>query len=254
MPSLREIQARCLNAFLLGDDHALPRALRQYNRPAAIQMAVYQNNARETYQKALYASYPVIASLAGRDCFEGLAEKYRSEYPSASGDLMQFGSRFPEFLQGLYGDTNYAYFTDVAHLEWACEEVLTTSECKPVLPDQVRSLYGDACLNIRFKVADQARLISSDYPILDIWRAHQSAVLKTVDLDQGPDHIVVQRRRDDAVMSRISPGAFELAHEFRRCVTLGDVFESWTAVYDAGDFGQALEELLATGLLCDLSL
>lgn len=253
MQSLREIQAQCVNAFLLGGDESLPMGLRRDIRPAAIQIAVYQNNARVTFTEALLASYPVVEKLVGRDCFSGLAEKYRMDHPSVSGDLLLYGRSFPEFLDTFYGDTEYAYLADVAHLEWACEEVLTEPESKHIGPDRIRSLIADSFTDIRFRVADQARLIQSDFPILDIWRAHQGTVPETIDLGCGPDHIAVMRMGNDAVLKRITASAFDLALTLRRGAALGDAFDTWTARYNGFHFGRALEELLAAGLLSDLS-
>ena len=254
MQSLREIQSLYHGIFLgSGSEHSRS-GLRQDIRPAAIQIAVYQNNARETYRQALTASYPVIARLVGDDCFSGLVEKYRREYPSVSGDLIGFGSHFPEFLSGLYGDTDYAYLPDVAGLEWACEVALLGPECRGLKPGIEKNLNVDSCLNIRFKVPEEAHFVYSRYPVLDIWRVHQSTVNETVDLTSGPDHIVVARRLNDAVLKRISPGAFDLALAFRRRVTVAEAFEIWSVRYDINDFGRALEVLITSGLLCDFSL
>ena len=75
MSSLRSLQERSYRAFLLGDAEPLVPELMSREIPAPISIQVYQNNARETYRKALEASYPVVERLVGEECFRGLAHK-----------------------------------------------------------------------------------------------------------------------------------------------------------------------------------
>ena len=63
MSSLRELQEHCYRAFVLGDSAALQPTVRNNEVSAEHRIQVYQNNARETFRKALLASFPVIERL-----------------------------------------------------------------------------------------------------------------------------------------------------------------------------------------------
>ena len=173
MNSLRSLQDQCYRAFLLGDAEALLPELVSREIPAPISVQVYQNNARETYRKALLASYPVIERLVGEDCFRGLAQKYMRDYPSTSGDLQNFVVAFPKFLFELYGDSDFAYLPDVARLEWAAEEVQLAGESERIDLDALSRLDPGRYANVRFSRSKSARLVCSPYPILSIWKTNQ---------------------------------------------------------------------------------
>lgn len=101
MPSLRDIQVRSHRAFIEGDFDAIDDFLAAGALSRTAQVNVYQNNARETFRKALLAAYPVVAKLVGDDCFAGLAAKYLREHPSMDSDLQHFGDKFPGGLMML---------------------------------------------------------------------------------------------------------------------------------------------------------
>lgn len=253
-PSLQELQARCLRAFLLGEDAGLAPALADGAIPVATQIAVYRNNASETFRRALLATYPVTARLVGDACFAGLAEKYRREHPSASGDLVAYGERFPQLLDELYGGTAHAYLGDVARLELACDEVLVEPACDDIDADRLRRIEGEALGGVAFTVARGVRLVASSYPVLAIWRSQQADEPWPVDVGAGAEHVAVVRRGGDAVLNRLTPGAYGLATLLGRGLPLGTAFESWTLRHDDGAFGPALETLLSIGLFSDFSI
>lgn len=183
MTSLHEIQRRAYRAFF--DDVAsdiIPE-LAGDAIPPAVQVQIYQNNARETFRKSLASSYPVVERLVGEACFRGLCREYMRQYPSRSGSLQHFGANFSELLVDQFEGSEYEYLPDVARLEWACEAVLGEREC--------------------------VRLVGSTYPILAIWRANQSREPATVDLSSGPDYVAVLRSGGDAILRLISHDEYE---------------------------------------------
>ncbi len=178
MTSLREIQRRAYRAFFDDDASGVIPVLAGDSIPRAVQVQIYQNNARETFRKTLASSYPVVERLVGNACFRGLCREYMRQYPSRSGSLQHFGAKFSELLADQFGGTEYGYLPDVARLEWACEAVLGEREC--------------------------VRLIGSTYPILAIWRANQPGESAIVDLSSGPEYVAVQRIGGDAILRLIS--------------------------------------------------
>ena len=123
MISLRNLQQRCYDAFVMSDVQALLPFVHSDHIAADARIQVYQNNAREAFTKTLRLSYPVVAQLVGDDCFRTLARDYLRQYPSRSGDLTDFGAEFATLLHAMYEGTGFAYLSDVARLEWACEVV-----------------------------------------------------------------------------------------------------------------------------------
>ena len=257
MTSLRSIQERCYRAFLLGDAEPLLPELISREIPAPISIQVYQNNARETYRKALGASYPVVERLVGEDCFRGLAQKYMREYPSTSGDLRDFGAAMPGFLLGLYGDSEFAYLPDVARLERAVEEVQLNREGEPFDQDALSCLDPERYADVRFERSASARLICSPYPILSIWKTNQPGQDADVDLGSGAEHVVVRRQAGNVELNLIDASASSLATHLDDAKTLAEAveaLESESADDPSFDLATALQRLASAGLLSGFTL
>lgn len=257
MNSLRSIQERCYRAFLLGDAKPLVPELMSREIPAPISVQVYQNNARETYRKALEASYPVIERLVGEDCFRGLAHKYMRDYPSTSGDLQAFGVTMPSFLLELYGDSEFAYLPDVARLEWAVEEAQLNQEGEPLDLDALSRVEPERHADVRFHRSASARLISSPYPILSIWETNQPDQDAEVDLSSGAEHVVVRRHAGNIELNLIDSSSASLATHLDDGKTLAEATEaldSESAEDPNFDLAASLQQLTSTGLLSEFTL
>lgn len=252
MNSLRELQNRCYRAFLLGEGESLVDDLADTTIPASISIQVYQNNARETYRKALAASYPVIERLVGDDCFRGIARKYMLDYPSVSGDLQNFGASFPGLLFELYAETEFAYLPDVAALEWAMEEVQLEQEMTPLDLAALEEVDPANYPALRFTRSKSARLVVSRFPILSIWRSNQPGADTSVNLDSGSEHVVISRSASDVALVPISAFSANLASQLGIGATLEAALESLADTADedgALAIGEALKELTRARLL-----
>ncbi len=257
MNSLLSIQDRCYRAFLLGQSAPLLPELAGRTIPAPISIQVYQNNARETYRKALMASYPVVERLVGEDCFRGLALKYMRAYPSTSGDLQGFGAAFPDFLSQIYSDSGFAYLPDVAKLEWAVEQVQLHFENELLDADALGRVDPTRYADLRFYRAAGARLVSSRYPILSIWRTNQPGQDASVDLDSGAEHVVVRRYAGSVELTAVDATASWLAARLHDGETLEHAITALgaEAAYNPEDgLAKALQQLTSTGLLSGFEL
>jgi len=144
MLSLREVQRRAYRAIVL-EDNVLP-----LTHSRAVRLDVYRNNARETFRKALSATYPVVQRLVGDACFRGIAAHFMREFPSRAGDLGRFGAELATLLDIYYRDTEFAYLADVARLEWACAEVETAADSAPFDLLELASVPENEHAGLRF--------------------------------------------------------------------------------------------------------
>ncbi len=248
MTSLREIQRRAYRAFLDGEASVVTPDLAGNKIPRTKQLQIYQNNARETFRKALASSYPVIEQLVGDACFRGLCRSYLRRYPSSSGSLQNFGAKFSELLADQLGGTEYGYLPDVAHLEWACEEVLADRECHSLDLQTLGEVSPAEYESLRFQFLEGIRLIGSDYPILAIWRANQPGESATVDLSNGSEHVAVIRRDGDVVLRLISPDLYQLIKSLQTGMTLGEACGSISSFTDQSELVTALRSLMTLGV------
>lgn len=235
MSSLREVQAACRQAFTGGAATGLLAMVRGNGVASEERIAVYRNNHREIYRKALAASFPVIERLVGETCLAGLARAYTHRHPSRSGDLQDFGAGFPAFLERTYGSTRFRYLASVADLEWALEEVHLEPDEPPLTIRALRTFSPDDYGNLTFTVRRAVRLLRSPFPALSIWRANQPGNSARVDLDEGGQDVAVARRGDDLQMHLLDRNTFALASELARGARLAD---GWPTDAGAAETGE----------------
>ena len=260
MNSLLELQEHCYRAFMLDDSTALQLAVRNNGVSAEHRIQIYQNNARETFRKALLASYPVIERLVGSECFAGLALKYMREHPSRSGDLQGFGTGFADFLTEVYENTRFSYLADVARLEWALEEVHLEPNEELLEPAELSTVSEADHPTLVFRLRKAVRLVRSPFPVLSIWRANQPGADTRIDLDKGAEQVAVLRSGDDLKMHPLDPDSFALATSFAHGASLQEAYESLSSDLDektdaeSPNLAAALQSVMGLGLLSSFSV
>ena len=65
-------------------------------RAALERLSVYRGNVVGACTKALAGAYPIVAKIVGESFFEGLAREYLRRFPSASGDLNEYGAKLAQ--------------------------------------------------------------------------------------------------------------------------------------------------------------
>jgi Putative DNA-binding domain len=241
MPSLRELQQRAYRAIVLEEDGGFAPMLRD-PCAAPARLAVYRNNASETFLKTLAATYPVVQRLVGELCFRGLAHAYRLEFASRSGDLARYGEELPTLLEIYYRDTGVAYLADVARLEWACAEAETAADGVPFDLLHLAAVPGDDCARLRFTLRAPVRLLSSRYPVFSIWEANQADAVRLIALSRGAEHVLVTRGRGGVRAYGLDAGTFA----FARSLADGESLEDAACAGEAAGAGFAVDAALKT--------
>ncbi|HVY05917.1 MAG TPA: DNA-binding domain-containing protein [Burkholderiales bacterium] len=159
--------------------------------------AIYRGNARATAAKALLAAYPVIGRLVGEEFFSGLAREYETRFPSASGDLNEFGGSFAAFLADFAPAREIPYLADVARLEWQVHSAHYAADAPMFDPAALIALSAEEQLALRPRLHPACRLIRSDYPLERIWAVNQPGFEGdlAVDFSRPPANVLVYRPR-----------------------------------------------------------
>jgi hypothetical protein len=255
MHSLRELQKDFLRGVLDGDPQPIIARIRSDDIPAAQRLRIYENNCREGFLTALAAGYPVLRRLTGEQYFRQLVRSYQDEHPSPSGNLHHAGARLPQYVEHRYAGTEYDYFSHVARLEWACQEVLVAGDHAPLDVSRLAQVAGSAYPRLRFELHPAVRLVNSVYPVFTIWEAHQQEDdPEPIDLRSGGEQALVRRRDESVVIYRLSPAEFAALAALRTTRPLGRAVDDALAV-DAGfDLAAALQRWATLGILVNFSV
>ena len=171
-------------------------------------LGIYRGNAQANALKAVGAIYPVLAQIVGSDFFEGLARAYAKNFPSASGDLNEYGEAFGDFLAGFEPSQELPYLPDVARLEWRAHKAHYAANHLHLDPARLAGVAEDGYAALRLALHPACALLQSPWPLARIWEVHQadfSGEFK-VDLDAGPSCALVYRPELRVCVSALSPG------------------------------------------------
>jgi Putative DNA-binding domain len=214
-------------------------------------LAIYRNNLREGFIKALALEFPVIERLVGNDYFRQLALEFLAEYPSRAGDLHPIGEPFPQYLRLRFGETPYAYLPDVAALEWAYQQALVAADAPLFDLATLREIPQETYGRLRFTLHPACGLMRSPYPVMRIWAANQphAAGDEAVDLSSGAEFILIRRAAEGVEMRSIAAAHFAILDAFSLGASLADALETALAIDPDFDLGEALRCFIGLGVL-----
>ena len=248
MPSLREMQLRFAGALFAEVESQAFGLLAGEPLAAAAGVAVYRNNLREGFRKALALEFPVVEQLVGSDYFRQLALEFLAAHPSRSGDLYGIGAPFPAWLRERFAATEYAWFADVAALEWALEELRIAPAPAAATALDLAAVDPDRHADLRLRLHPAARLVTASVPAVDIWRAHQPPMtLDSIDLAAGGERTLVRATPAGFEFHRLGVGEHRLLETLARGGTLGTAVECALDAEPGLDLARALRRLFAAG-------
>lgn len=257
MASLRELQQAFVDGVLSGRTAGICPLITSSGIAPERRLGIYRNNASEGFLKTLEATFPVLMRLAGRDWLRQMGREYMLRHPSRSGNMHYISEHFAAFLAEHLHDGEYAYFTDVARLEWAYQEVLVAADHPTLDVCALETVALDAYPSLCFLTHPALRLVSSAYPLLAIWKANRDETPEgtaEIRLDAGASRLLLMRRETHVELRELSPGDYALLRAFALGESLGDAAESALTADPALDLGAALARLVKLEVLVDFSI
>ena len=176
-------------------------------------LGIYRGNVRHNLARALRNAYPVIAALVGDAFFDGLAAAFAGAKPPAGGNLDEAGAGFAAFLDGFPHTAQIPYLPDVARLEWLVHRAHMACDAPPFDRDALGRVPAALLAAAHPRLAPACALLASSWPVVTIWRVHQSGHEGGVhaDLDVGERALVTRTHWRVGVAALSAPGFAFLA-------------------------------------------
>jgi hypothetical protein len=252
--SLHNTQEAFCAAVRSGDTRALVDLVIDDGIPPNRRIQIYCNNYRLGALAAMQATYPVVERLGGADWFAQSVAKFQQAHPSKSGDLQNLGADYPQFLYADLAKTDYAYFADVAQLEWSYQLVLTAEDRDPVDMALLHAVAPQDYEELMFVPCPALCLVESAFPIFAIWHSNQPSaqVDATIHLDAGGSRILLIRRKDRVELRQLAMGSFELLRQFQLGASLSTAATAAAARTAEFDLTTCLRELLGLETIADI--
>lgn len=250
MPSLLDLQ-QAFAASVYQDTAALLPFVRDGAFAAARQVQVYRNNTFASLTEALRIDYPVVHRLVGDGFFRYAAASFIRAHPPRTAYLHAFGAAFGDFLADFEPAKSLAYLPDVARLERAWQEAYHAAEGAPFDLAALAAVPPGQHAALRLRLHPSARLLASEFPILEIWNANQGDLAGEVaiDLDQGGERVLVLRRQQTVEILPLDAGDYALLQACARAQALAVALTDTVHAQSDFDPAEALPRLVQLGAI-----
>lgn len=185
----------------------------------ALRFKVYRNNVLHSLTRALAERFPVVAQLVGTDFFTALARAYIGARPPQDPVLLHWGESFAPFLDAFPPVAQLPFLPDVARLEFARGMACHAADADPVSPDALSVAHAE---RLRLALHPSVSLLKTATPAVQLWHQHQPGA-RAAKLRPGPDHALVARRPDFAVVTEhVDRESFAILAALRDGLSLGE--------------------------------
>jgi hypothetical protein len=174
----------------------------------ARRFSVYRNNVHHALTRALAARFPVVEQLVGAEFFTAMARVFIAGAPPTHPVLLSWGEAFPAFLESFPPVGHLPWLADVARLELARGQAYHAADAAPVPPGALAVADPE---RLSLTLHPSVVLFASPHPAVRIWEAHQPAAVPGTPIGAGPDHALVARQPDFAVIvAPVDPATYRI--------------------------------------------
>ena len=169
----------------------------------ADRLSIYRGSILGGITTALTNIFPVCVKLVGEKYFTHMVAGYLKNYPSNSPDIGNYGEYLPAYIADFKPAKTLMYLADVAQLEWLWHKAFNASNDHSSLQHyqpltELQNIQEHELPSIIFWPVSSANLLSSPYPIQQIWQVNQADYHGdlSVNLDDGGVNLVIWRNAD----------------------------------------------------------
>ena len=208
---------------------------------AKLRLAIYRNNVMHSLTTALADLYPVIKKLVGEACFKGAAIEFVRRYPPKRAALLHYGEKFSEFIGKYPPCENLPFLADIAQLEFNYNQAYHQADSDILDPQQLASVAPEQLGEVRFTCVGSLALLSSPWPIDEIWRQNQQEEQQVINLDDcQAANLAIFREGYNVQIVNLEENCFYLLQQLSLNKTIG---EAWQATQeDASNAQRELDE------------
>ena len=134
-------------------------------------LKAYQTNGHMLAERALLATYPVVAQLLGEESLADLARALWHAHPPVRGDLARWGDALPDYLAHSPQLQDEPYLADVARVEWVLHRCATAPDAVAD-PASLALLTTEDPDQLGLRLAPGCAALRSPWPVASILGAH----------------------------------------------------------------------------------
>lgn len=147
----------------------------QGKTPGAERMSVYAEGYPIRIHEALKEAYEAVQHVLGSRKFREISDVYAARHPSREYNLSMAGRFYPEYLEKSGLLAQWPFLQDLARLEWAVTEAFHSFDVPAQDLSSLAGLAMEEWEGVTFQFQPSLRLVSSAWPVVDLWRERKDA-------------------------------------------------------------------------------
>jgi hypothetical protein len=194
----------------LASNSALTDRIRGGRLGPAERLHIYRRNIYAALRGAIGDLYPVVKAVVGDAFFAAAVDEFIRATPSQSGDLNEFGAGLAAFIERYAPADDLPYLSDVAKMEWAWHLAFHAADAGALDLVRLAAVPAESHAMLKFSLHPTAHLLSSTFPLFDIWRVNQAEYKGDMQLDwqTSGDRLLVFRPDVEVQMHQLDQASF----------------------------------------------
>jgi hypothetical protein len=238
---------------LLDAERTVPQAVSSHTaRTPQKRFAVYRNNVIVGLSEALRTQFPATERVVGTEFFAALARVYVSSEPPRSPVMMNYGERFPAFIERFAPAAEIPYLADVARLEFARTQAYHAADAAPLDTSVWQHVDADSLANLRVVLHPSLRIVRSAFPVVTIWSMNSGGMEPASIEDCGPEDAAIARPRGIVEVRQLPRGGATFLGALAAGMSLGDAAAAAAGADAAFDLAINLAGLIGGELVTEL--
>jgi hypothetical protein len=193
-------------------------------------LKAYQSNGHSLAQRALGATYPVLAQMLGVDSFADLARALWHTHPPQRGDIAQWGLALADFVRQSEELQSEPYLPDVARAEWALHGCATAANVDADLASLALLTTQDP-QTLTLQLAPGLCTLSSYWPLASLMLAHLEGSPSFAEVgmqlrSRCQQNVVIWRAGLRPKLRQAQPGELDLLQALRAGMALGPAVDA----------------------------
>lgn len=237
MKELLEYQKAFYKAIFTNDPIQLQNSIGQID-DLEDRFKIYSNNVFASLKNVLKDDFPISRRVLGEQKFNQASFEFVRNFPPTSGCLLNYGEKFPRFLEVFY--PAIPYLKDIAQIEWAKKEIYYKNNSSPLDPTALNVVPADEYGDLTFEFHKATFFFESVFSLQEIWENTE----KEKNLKLTPSYSLIIRPRYKIQHYWLSTEEFNFLKALYEKKTLGEAYERTAELNSKFDLSKALESAL----------
>lgn len=196
--------------------------------------------------------FSAVRRIVGDESFLPAARDFIAAHPPHSAVLMEYGQEFPGFVRRCGSAACFRYVADIADLELARGRAYHAADATPLSHRAFTAFSGGEFSQKRVTLHPSISLIASRFPVVSVWRAHQTGASDHPAPARGAEAALISRPFLDVEVRLLPSGGHAFLNALQEGRTIGEALNAGADSADSFDLAENLSLLIGSNIVIAL--